>query len=183
VFAHETKNLSITTKSPVWYTTPNSPPLLNSNAPSGWGVTHDLGNARVAPEWASPSHWRRWRPWRFDCCVAAKSPTKLPRRKYCMFSPPSLNHTKPSIAVVSHDVGNARDASEWASPGHWWRWRPWRFDCCVAAKSPTKLPRRKYCMFSPPSSNHNKPRTAVVTHDGGNARVASERAYSSHWRR
>ena len=46
-------------------TQPLTPPsFLNSNAPS-----------RVAPEWASPSHWRRWRPWRFDCCVAAKSPT------------------------------------------------------------------------------------------------------------
>jgi len=41
------------------YTTPNSPPLLNSNAPSEWGVTHDLGNASIAPEWASPGHWQQ----------------------------------------------------------------------------------------------------------------------------
>ena len=53
----------------------------------------------------------------------------------------------------------------------------------VSRRKPLKSPWQKYCIFSPPSSNHNKPRAAVVTRDGGNARVAPERAYSSHgWR-
>ena len=52
----------------------------------------------------------------------------------------------------------------------------------VFQQKPLKSPRQKYCIFPPPSSNHNKPRTAVVTHDGGNAYIVPERAYSSHWR-
>ena len=53
----------------------------------------------------------------------------------------------------------------------------------VSQQKPLESPWQKYCIFSPPSSNHNKPRAAVVTRDGGNARVAPERAYSSHgWR-
>ena len=153
-----------------------TPNRAQQSFPMTWGT-------RAMPRNGGPPiHWRRWRPWRFDCCVTAKSPTKLPRRKNCMFSPPSSNHNKPKAAIVTHDGGNVRVVPERAYSSHWWWKRPWRFDCCVAAKSPTKLPRRNYCIFSPHSLNHNKPRAAVVTHDEGNAHVAPERAYSSHGR-
>ena len=36
----------------------------------------------------------------------------------------------------------------------------------VSRRKPLKSPWQKYCIFFPPSSNHNKPRAAVVTHDG-----------------
>jgi len=52
----------------------------------------------------------------------------------------------------------------------------------VSQRKPLKSPLQKYCIFFPPSSNHNKPRAAVVTHVGGNACFAPERAYSSHGR-
>ena len=159
-----------------------SPPSSNHTKPSTAVVSHDVGNARDAPEWASPSHWRQFRPWWFDCCVGAKSPTKLPRRKYCMFSPPSSNTTnreQPSSPVMGgmrtlRQNGHIPAISGGRGPGGL---------IVVSQRKPLKSLWQKYCIFSPPSSNHNKPRADVVTHDGGNAHVAPEWAYSRHGRR
>ena len=35
------------------------PPSMNLIEPSRWGVAHDVGNKRVAPEWASSGRGRR----------------------------------------------------------------------------------------------------------------------------
>ena len=43
----------------------------------------------------------------------------------------------------------------------------------VLQRKPLKSPWQKYCIFSPPSSNHNKPRAAVITHDGTKAATLS----------
>jgi hypothetical protein len=69
--------------------------------------------------------------------VSRRKPLKSPWQKYCIFSPPpSSNHKKTNSAVVAHDVGIACVEHERASSGHGRRYRPWWFDCCVAAKTP-----------------------------------------------
>ena len=98
------------------------------------------------------------------------------------FSPTESNHTTPNAYVIAHDVGNARLPSERASSGHGRLRTLRRFDCCVAAKTP-QIALAEVLNFSPPSSNHTTPNVYVVAHDGGNARVAPERASSGHGRR
>jgi hypothetical protein len=53
----------------------------------------------------------------------------------------------------------------------------------VSRRKPLKSPWKKYCIFSPPSSNHKKPSSTVVAHDVEIACVVHERASSGHGRR
>ena len=114
------------------------PSESNHTTPNAYVVAHDVGNARVAPEWAPPGHGRLCPLRRFDCCVGRGEITyKIARAEVLYFFPSESNHTTPNASVVTHDVGNARIALEWAPPGHGRLCLLRRFDCCLAAKTPT----------------------------------------------
>ena len=69
-----------------------SPPLMNLNVPSGWGVTHDVGNARLPSERASPGRGRLGML-RFDCCVEFTYKTALEVVMYFLHPPLESDQT------------------------------------------------------------------------------------------